>query len=206
VLRKLLGALAPLLLTIPLSAGDLTFNLTAGESPLDSPPGGFYQPGLCQNSDGSGSCVIFTGTITTGGDESQDYFLDALYLTMDISNPDGGGVDVLDNTYGSGSSGNYFFLTATPGYLGPDAGQYSYSGDIFEVDVEPAAPAGDYFGIATLDYTDESDCQDPANPCTVSTNFEVVVPEPGAFLLALTGLITLAILRRMLAAKPASRR
>ena len=203
---KLLSALtALLLLSVPASADlILTLNPTGigpYDTGLESPPGGYYQPALCQNSDGSGSCVLFTGTITTGGDETQDYFLDALYVTMNPSNPDDGAY-VFDNTYQSDWYGNAFFLNAisATGLLGPDspaADPYTYTGGIFEVDVEPGAPLGDYFGTAALEYTDQTGCQDPENPCTVSADFEVVVaPEPAVFILVATGLAALAILRR----------
>jgi len=168
---------------------------------LITAPGGGYQPGLCQNSDGSGSCVIFSGTIATENDPTDDYFLDALYITMNPSNPDGG-LDVFDNTYNSSSLGNAFFLDATSnsGLLGPDnpgPTQDSYSGGIFEVDVAPDTPYGDYFGTAELQYTDQVDC---LSLCTVSTNFEVVVaPEPGEFMLAVSGLAAIGLLRRRLA-------
>jgi PEP-CTERM motif len=194
VLRKLSGALAFLLLTtIPAFAGDLTLTLDP-PAIQHSLPGGIYQPALCTNSDGSGSCVVFSGTITTGGDESQDYSLNALYITMSPSNPDGGDTYVFDNTYLSDFFGNAFFLSANgpPGLLGPDAGEYSYAGGVFEVDVEPGAPIGDYFGTATLDYTDETDC--PISSCTVSAGFEVLVtPEPGAWILAAIGLAALGV-------------
>jgi hypothetical protein len=205
VVQKLLRALASLfLLSIPASA-DLLFTLDqTGIGPyltgLNSPLGGIYQPGLCQNSDGSGSCVIFSGTISTDGDESQDYTLYGLYVTMDPSNPDNGSY-VFDNTYQSSFFGNDFFLNNVPGILGPDnpaTDPYSYSGGIFEVDVEPGASFGGYFGTAMLQYTDETDCQ---SLCTVSTNFEVIVnPEPGDCVLAAMGLAALALWRLKFAA------
>ncbi len=86
-----------------------------------------------------------------------------------------------------------------PGELGPDVppdGMFSYSGGVFEVDVDPGAQPGNYFGTATLDYTDETDCTDPTSPCTVSAGFEVVVtPEPGGRTLAAAGLAALVFMR-----------
>jgi MYXO-CTERM domain-containing protein len=193
VLRKLLGAL--FLLSIAAHADPLSIALD--QSVLNSPQGGYYNPG-CTNSDGSLACVVFTGTITTDG--LQNYYLQALYITMNSSNPDAG-ADVFDNTYGSASGGNNYFLSNTPYDLGP--GNYSsdpdtYTGGLFEVDVNPNAPLGDYMGTATVDYTDDLDCTDSANPCTSAVNFQVVVtaPEPAAYVLALTGLAAVAVIRR----------
>jgi hypothetical protein len=200
VSRKLLGALVLLpLMSIPASADSLIFTLD--QSTLYSPPGGISLPELCTNADGSGNCVIFTGTISTN-DPSQDYFPDALYLTMDSSNPDGGGVNVLDNTPLNNvplgdPNGNAFFLSASgpPGILGPDnPGGNTYSGGIFEVDVLAAAAAGAYSGTATIDFTDEANCQEA---CTAFVPFTVVVtPEPDTLALGITGLAAFAIMRR----------
>jgi hypothetical protein len=205
VSRRLLSVVAALLLPgVPASA-DLLFSLDQTglgtyQTGLYSPPGGISQPGLCQNSDGSGSCVIFSGLISTGNDESQDYSLNALYITMSPTNPDNGNY-VFDNTYLNQYYGNDFFLNNVPGTLGPDIPgptPFSYSGGVFEVDVEPGALQGDYFGMASLQYTDETDC---LSVCTVSTDFEVVVtPEPGVFVLAATGLAALCFWRRKLTA------
>jgi hypothetical protein len=166
------------------SAGLVTFNLD--QSAMSSPPGGIYQPAACQNLDGSGACVIFTGEIVFTND--QLYTLTGLQLSMSPSNPDGGGVDVLDN-----NNENYFFDNV-PGSLGlgSPAGD-GYSGGIFEVDVEPAAPEGNYFGMATLQYQDGS-----GNPFSSTVNFEVMVPEPGMFPLAASGLAAICglLLRR----------
>jgi hypothetical protein len=199
-MRRLLSVFTGLLLlSIPASA-DLIVTLDHG-GVMESPPGGFYQPGLCTNSDGSGDCVIFTGSISTGGDESQNYYLESLVISMSASNPDGG-ADVNDNTPQSATSGNAFFLNATSldGVLGPlntGSSPYSYSGGLFEVDVAPGTPSGGYFGTATLAYTNDTSCTDPSSPCfTAPVNFEVVVPEPSVFGLTAAGLAVIAARRR----------
>ena len=195
VLRSLF---AVFLLCGPAYADSLTFTLD-NNGVLATPPGGFYQPGSCTNSDGSGFCVVFTGVITTGTDRTQDYFLNELTITMAPSNPDGG-ADVNDFTPQNGD-GNAFFqnLTQNYGTLGPDnlgLTPYSYAGSVFEVDVAPFASPGQYFGTATLDY---SDANGPGCTvgCGVSASFEVVVtPEPAPFALAAGGLALLGLLRR----------
>jgi uncharacterized protein (TIGR03382 family) len=198
------GLFALLLLGAPAWADSLTLTLD-NDGVLYTPPGGFYQPGSCTNNDGSGFCVVFTGEITTGTDESQDYYLNELAITMNGSNPDGGAY-VNDNTptnvdY-SPSLGNNYFLNATAsagGILGPDnftATPYSYSGGIFEIDVPAYTSPGQYFGTATLDYSDVNgpDC---TVGCSVSATFEVVVtPEPGPFALCAGGLALIGLLRR----------
>jgi hypothetical protein len=179
--RKLLIFTAPLLLSIPASAGLITFSLA--QSVKSSPPGGVYQPAACQNLDGSGACVIFSGTIVF--DQSDLYSLTGLQVTMDPSNPDAG-ADVFDN-----NNENYFFDNV-PGTMGEAPASNTYAGGIFEVDVDPATPNGDYFGTATLQYQDSS-----GNPFSSSpVNFEIVVPEPGMFTLGSAGLLALAVLRK----------
>jgi MYXO-CTERM domain-containing protein len=183
VLKKLLVLAAPLLMALPASAGLLSFTLD--QSLLDTPPGGIYQPAACQNIDGSGACVIFTGQIVF--DDSDFYTLTGMQLDFDASNPDGGGVDVLDNNFG-----NYFFLNV-PGTMGKAPASDTYSGGVFEVDVEPTAPSGDYFGTAMLQYQDSLGGSFQSNP----VSFEVTVtPEPGMFALAGAGLAMFARLRR----------
>jgi hypothetical protein len=183
--RKLLIFSAPFLLAIPASAGLLTFSLS--QSVIGSPPGGFPQA-ACENQDGSGSCVIVKGEIVF--DDLDVYTLTGMLIQMNSSNPDGGGVDVLDN-----NSENYFFDNV-PGLMGqaPFSDNYGIStpSGVFEVDVEPATPNGDYFGTATLQYQDSS-----GNPfSSAPVNFEIVVPEPGMFSLAAIGLAMLAALRQ----------
>ena len=196
-----MGALV--LLSIPAYSDQLA--MTLDQTIVIAPAGGVYQPGLCTNSNGSGSCVIFTGTITTDG--FQDYFLDALFITMNASNPDGG-MDVFDNTVTpqTAATGNQFFLNATMdsgtlGIDGPISDPDTYTGGLFEVDVAPNTPTGLYRGIATLEYTDLNDCTDPSNPCTVSVPFGVNVPEPGAFPFAVVGLVAMAAVRRRFAVR-----
>lgn len=190
--------LAPLaLLASPAFADALIFNLD--QSVLTTPPGGiFYPTGPCQNQNGDVyNCAIFTGTISSAADPANDYFLNALYVTMSPSNPDGG-ADVFDNTYDNQFYGNAYFLAATylagASLLGPDnpSGSDVYSGGIFEVDLQNNPPPGNYFGTATLAYTNETDCTDPSNPCTVSQNFDLdVIPEPSMFALAAAGVVFL---------------
>ncbi len=191
---------ALLLLSAPARADSLTFTLD-NNGVLYTPPGGFYQPGSCTNNDGSGFCVVFTGEITTGADQSQDYYLNELAIAMNGSNPDGGAY-VNDNTPDQATFGNAYFLNATGnagGILGADnftATPYSYSGGVFEIDVPPYASPGVYFGTATLDYSDNNgpDC---TVGCSVTASFEVVVtPEPGPFALAAGGLALIGLLRR----------
>lgn len=71
---------------------------------------------------------------------------------MNRSNPDGG-ADVEDNTYQNAAQGNAYFLNNVPSLLGPDnpsAPDDSYSGGLFELDIAPNTPGGNYFGTATL--------------------------------------------------------
>ena len=192
-----------LLSSVAASADSLTFSLD-DNGVAYSPPGGYFSPD-CTNADGSFTCVVFTGTITTGGDESQDYSLNQLNISMNTSNPDAGLV-VADNTptniYYIPSLGNNYFLNATAeagaGVLGPDdtgLTPYSYSGGVFEIDVPAFASPGQYFGTATLDYSDANgpDC---TVGCSVSANFEVVVaPEPGPFALVAGGVALIGLLR-----------
>ena len=191
-----------LLLSAAASANSLTFSLD-NNGVESSPPGGYFSPD-CTNADGSFTCLVFTGTITTGGDQSQNYYLNQLSITMDSSNPDAGlvvGDNTPTNIYYMPSQGNNYFLNATAesetlGTLNTGLTPYSYSGGIFEIDVPPFASPGQYFGTATLDYTEDDDTACAAG-CTLSAPFEVVVtPEPAPFALAAGGLAWIGLLRR----------
>jgi hypothetical protein len=194
MVRQLIIPLAGLVLAIPTLASPIAFTLDP--SVLSTLPGGVYQPADCYNLDGSGSCLLFTGTISLSPDDDSDYYyLTGMQLTMDPGNPDGG-ADVFDNNLESG------FFANVPGTLGGGTGD-SYTGTVFEVDVEPGAPAGAYFGTAELiGGTDPSDT-DPTNPSDIlaTADFEVDVlatPEPGMGMLMFAGLGAMAAAGRRL--------
>jgi hypothetical protein len=160
--------------------------------------GGIYQPSDCDTGfNGSLACVLFGGTISLTNDTSGlDYFLTGLTIAIN-SMPAGATV----NDVGDFNNENYFF-GVTRGLLGPDdTGFYdpiamsdTYTGGIFEVDVSPTAPFGDYSGVATLLYSDSNGVACTACP---TANFDVdVVPEPGVWALTAAGLAALALRRR----------
>jgi hypothetical protein len=178
---------ALILFALPGWASLITFQLSPNLE--TSPPGGVYQPAVCQNQDGSGACVIFSGTIAFTDD--QDYFLTGMTLNMDPGNIDGG-LKVFGNDFQ-----NYFFLNV-PGLLGPDGPSASYTDGIFEVDVAASALPGVYLGTATLDYSDSL-----GSPFTSAPQaFEVIVtPEPGVWRLMAGGLAAIFCARRRRAAR-----
>jgi len=173
---------ALLLFAFPGWAGLIVFQLNP--SLEAAPPGGLYQPLLCQNSDGSGACVIFSGTITFTND--QEYTLTDVAVQMDPGNIDGG-AQVFENDYG-----NYFYLNV-PGTMGSGGAGTTYTGGIFEIDIASDAPLGVYLGTATLDYTDSLGDTFSSDPQA----FEVdVTPEPAAWSLMAGGLAALLFRRR----------
>jgi hypothetical protein len=175
MLRKLILLSSSLLLAIPASADLLSFTLD--QSAIPTLPGGISDP-TCQNL-ATLDCVIFSGTISFTTD--QDYFLDDIQIVMNPANPDGG-VDVVGN--------DNYFLNNVPGTFGPD-GVASFSGGLFEIDVDPSTPYGIYNGTATLVAFDSG-----SNPITgpnIVQDFQVdVIPEPGMGMLMFAGLASLA--------------
>ncbi len=191
-MTKLLLAASFLALALPASAdGLLMFSLN--QNVILTPPGGIYQPSQCQNLDGSGACVIFSGTIAF---DTLDYYsLTGMPIQMNPSNPDGG-ADVFDN-----NNQNYFFDNV-PGTMGAAPAPSTYTGGIFEIDVAPQTPAGDYFGTATLDYQNSAGASFASAPL----NFEVVVtPEPAMFVLTALGCGLMAMRRNRRGRKSQSR-
>jgi len=180
-------------MAIPAPASLLTFNVSPAVEV--TAPGGTYQPdGGCTQSGDPYYCVIFDGTIAF--DTNDFYTLTGIDLVMSASNPDGG-LLVLDNTPNPGS--NTYFLENVPGTMGESPAPASYTGPLFEVDVAPNAPAGEYFGTATLDYTDSG-----GNPHTSSpVSFEVNIPEPGMWGLVGAALAALVWFGRRRRAIPA---
>ncbi len=180
-------------MAIPATASLLTFNLSPAVE-ISSPGGNYYPDGGCTQSGDPYHCVIFDGTITF--DTNDFYSLTGMDLVMSLSNPDGGAL-VLDNTPNPGL--NTYFLRNVPGTMGESPAPATYTGPLFEVDVASNAPAGDYYGTATLEYTDSG-----GNPYTSSpVNFEVIIPEPGmcpAAGAALAGLIWMGRRRRVIPA------
>ena len=76
-----------------------------------------------------------------------------------------------------------------------------FTGDIFEIDVDPAAPFGVYTGTITLlgDSELPASCCDPTlqNPLTSAIPFQIdVTPEPSTWSLMLTGLAIIAMIAR----------
>ena len=186
MLRKLILLLSTLLLATPASADLILFALD--RDAISTFPGGAFNA-TCQNL-ATLDCVIFSGTISFTTD--QDYFADDIQIAMSLDNPDGG-ADVTGN--------DNYFLETVPGTFGPDgiAGG-SYSGGLFEIDVDSGAPAGIYNGTATLMATDSI-----GNPITgpeivqsfqVDVNSVDSIPEPGMATLMFFGLASLAAMGR----------
>jgi hypothetical protein len=179
--RKLILLSSTLLLAIPASADLLVFNLDQGA--ISTLPGGAFDP-TCQNL-ATLACVIFSGTISFTPD--QDYFLDDIQIAISLANPDGG-ADVTGND-------NYFFDNV-PGTFGPaGVASGSYSGGLFEIDVDPSAPSGVYNGTATLVATDSIGAS-ITGPDIVQSFQVDVIPEPGMATLMFAGLASLAVMGR----------
>jgi hypothetical protein len=181
MLRKLILLSASFLLPIPASAGLITFSLDQGA--ISTLPGGLFDP-TCQNLS-TLECVIFSGAISFTTD--QDYSADDIQIAMSLANPDGG-ADVTGN--------DNYFLDNVPGTFGPDGvTSGSYSGGLFEIDVDPSAPIGVYNGTATLVATDSSG--DSITGPEIVQSFQVdVIPEPGMGTLMFAGLASLAAVGR----------
>lgn len=178
--RKFILLIGPLLFAAPAAAGLISFTLDL--SSISTLPGGTYNP-TCQNL-ATLECVIFTGNFAFTGD--QDYYATDIDIVMDPSNPDSG-ADVVGND-------NYFQGTVA-GIFGPDGAGSSYSGGLFEIDVDPSSPYGVYNGTATLVATD-SDSNPITGPDTV-VSFQVdVTPEPAMGMLMVAGLASLAAIGR----------
>jgi hypothetical protein len=182
MLRKLILLSSSLLLAIPASADLLSFTLA--QSAIPTLPGGISDP-TCQNL-ATLDCVIFSGTVSFTTD--QDYFLDDIQIVMNPANPDGG-VDVTGN--------DNYFLDNVPGTFGPDGiGSGSFSGGLFEIDVDPSTPYGIYNGTATLMAFDSGG--NPIIGPNIVQDFQVdVIPEPGMGMLMFAGLASLAAVGRL---------
>jgi hypothetical protein len=174
-----------LLFAIPSSASLISFTLN--NSPIQTPPGGNYDPANCQDT-ATLACVIFDGTITFTPD--QDYYLLDIAIVLNPLNPDGGADVVGDDNYVISAVG-------PPATYGPDGvnGSSTYTGGLFEVDVAPNTPVGVYTGTATLEATDNAGDTINSTP----QNFQINVantPEPGMGVLMLVGLASLAAMGR----------
>jgi hypothetical protein len=183
--RKFILLSASLLLAIPASASLIAF--TVDNSPIQTVPGGYYDPVDCQDT-ATLSCVIFDGTITFTPD--QDYYALDIAIVLNPSNPDGG-ADVVGND-------NYFFSAeGPPGIYGPDGvnGSSTYTGGLFEVDVASNTPLGIYTGTAQLEATDNGGDTIASTPQNFQINV-VASPEPGMGALMLVGFASLAAMGR----------
>ena len=176
MLRQLVVLAASLMLAIPASAGLISFTLS--QTTIGTAPGGNFDP-TCQNL-ATLECVIFSGTISFTTE--QDYFVNDIEIAM--TSPLVAGNDS-------------YFQVNVPGTFGPDGvTSGSYSGGLFEIDVDPLAPGGGYSGTATLMATDQSGNPIPIGRDTVQDFSVVVVPEPGMFILMFAGLASLAAVGR----------
>src|SRR5579872_1540235 len=132
-----------LVLTASCAFGSLQFSLSP--SLLESPPGGLPNA-TCASGP---TCLIFSGTLA--GDLVNDFSINDLVIDFP-----GGGDTVLSNGDCFSSfytACNFFFgfvnvpSTGPPGTL---LSTDSFTGPIFEIDVDPAIPVGLYNGTATI--------------------------------------------------------
>lgn len=158
-------------------AAGLTF--TVSPDVEFGPPGGNYDS-TCQN--GTLSCLIFSSIITS--DDTNDYNLTDVQV---VFNSPSTGLSLNDN----------FFLSFGPAFI--LAGDPTFTGPTFEIDVDPSTAFGAYSGTATLiGGTDPDPSLDTA--ILGSSSFQVeVTPEPAyAWPLGLAlAAITLAARRRI---------
>jgi hypothetical protein len=138
-MKKLI--LASTLFFAPLPAASAAaFSFAIAPGVMYSPPGGLPNS-ECANF-ATLSCLLFSGSLTP--DTSQDLFLTDIQISF--SN------DPLNNL--SGNSDFFFCTTATSGLDCPPGllakTDPVYSGQIFEIDIDPAALPGIYHGTATI--------------------------------------------------------
>ncbi len=136
---------------------------------------------------GGPACVIFNGTIMP--DSVNDTFINGIMVTFDVTNPSSTALTENDN----------FFFAFTPGSLFHT--DLPFTGDIFEIDLDPLAPLGAYTGTVTLlgDSEVPASCCDPSvlNPLNAPQTFEIdIAPEPSTWVLMLIGLSSVVFIAR----------
>jgi hypothetical protein len=166
--------LLPILLLLPtFAAGNIAFNVTAptAQSTL---PGGSPNPN-CVN--GSLSCLIFSGNIVP--DVANDTYINGIQVAF---SPLSAGLASNDN----------FFFANVPGFLA--SFDPTYSGPIFEIDVDTTVSLGLYTGTVTL----LGGTNGPADLLPLAAdNFSIMVtPEATTVWLTASGLLILGLLRR----------
>jgi len=185
VFSKLILLSASLLLSVPASAGLITFSLD--QSAIDTPPGGISDPSNCAF---TVSCVIFTGTLS--------FTIDQYYSLNDISVsiPNGGSFVTGNDLYFQDNVEGVLGGDGTPAdTINPCGSDSCYVGGLFEIDVASDAPPGVYAGTATLDATDQNN--NTITGLDTVVDFQVsVTPEPGMSTLMLSGLALLAAARK----------